>query len=259
MTKLKRKKTEEEKILIQYYPHILPKPTRFFKVGEFVRIGSLDNPEIIASYFEGKIYKIKTMEKKDRYGKKFIEVEKYFDWVSIHKIAFGNTNFAVDLNIRESLTRTDIEELIHTYYCTFGINMDAEYQRDLVWTNDEKTKLIDSIFNHVEIGRIVLRRLLFKNNKTKTYEIVDGKQRLYTLVGFFLGKWKYRGVLYEELSSKDIYTLNRAPIVKVIIENVTDLQILEYFIKINQTSHPIKKKHFEKIGKLIEEKKNNAK
>jgi len=263
MARLKKKKieiikTDEEMILIHHRPHTVPEPTRFFKAGEVVSIGNLDNPQIVASYFENKIYKIKSMEKEsDKYDRKTgnkLEVTKFFDWVSIYKVGFGDTDFTIDCGIEESGINTSLSELLHTYYCVFGINMDVEYQRGFVWSEKEKTRLIDSIFDSVEIGRIVLRRLSYKQDQKYIYEIVDGKQRLSTLIDFFLGKWKYRGVLYEDLSAIDRYTFDQFSIVAIIIEKVTDLQVLKYFIKINKTSKPISEQHFEKLYKMIGEK-----
>ena len=142
---------------------------------------------------------------------------------------------------------------MHTYYCVFGIDIDVEYQRGLEWSEEEKIRLIDSIFNKVEIGRVILRRLPYKQERRCLYEIVDGKQRLSTLIDFFLGKWKYRGIKYEDLSGKDRHTFNRFSIVVIILEKVTDLQVWEYFIKINKTSKPIRPEHFEKLYKMIGE------
>ena len=146
-----------------------------------------------------------------------------------------------------------MSELLRTYYCVFGIDIDVEYQRGLEWSEEEKIRLIDSIFNKVEIGRVILRRLPYKQERRCLYEIVDGKQRLSTLIDFFLGKWKYRGIKYEDLSGKDRHTFNRFSIVAIILEKVTDLQVWEYFIKINKTSKPISSEHFKKLYKMIGE------
>jgi uncharacterized protein with ParB-like and HNH nuclease domain len=42
--------------------------------------------------------------------------------------------------------------------------MNPEYQRGFVWKEEHKLKLIDSIFNGIEIGKMVFVRLPWKEN-----------------------------------------------------------------------------------------------
>ncbi|WP_313407050.1 DUF262 domain-containing protein [Stutzerimonas kunmingensis] len=55
--------------------------------------------------------------------------------------------------------------------------VNRQYQRKLVWTTDEKRKLIDSILQGYPIPLILLATNIDEEG-TKTYEIIDGMQRL---------------------------------------------------------------------------------
>jgi hypothetical protein len=59
--------------------------------------------------------------------------------------------------------------------------VNRRYQRKLVWTLEEKQKLIDSILRKFPIPAILLAE---KTDKPNFYEIIDGLQRLHAIVSF---------------------------------------------------------------------------
>lgn len=89
------------------------------------------------------------------------------------------TNFVKEDNVRldfSSNYQFSSSQVIpfRYWYITF-------YQRDYVWSQEDKESLIDSIFNHIEIGKFVL---VFKGYEGDMYEVLDGKQRLSALQEF---------------------------------------------------------------------------
>jgi hypothetical protein len=81
---------------------------------------------------------------------------------------------------RELLVLT-IRELIDDYM--YRIDLDADYQREKVWSKNEQQLLLDSIVNDIDIPKLYLAKVY--GNKQFDYECVDGKQRLITLWNFF--------------------------------------------------------------------------
>lgn len=67
------------------------------------------------------------------------------------------------------------------------IKVDNEIQRGLVWSKDIKTKFIESIILGYPIPPIYARRIV---GEKKEYDLLDGKQRLTTLVGFLNDEWE---------------------------------------------------------------------
>ena len=61
------------------------------------------------------------------------------------------------------------------------IDLDAEYQRDVVWNNGQRSEVINSIYKNYPIGL-----LLFNNDNKKTFTKIcmDGKQRLTSIKQF---------------------------------------------------------------------------
>lgn len=71
-----------------------------------------------------------------------------------------------------------VNELIYT------IDVDADYQREEVWSKNAKEKLIDSIIKGIDIPKLYLFEL--ENGKQNfKYECIDGKQRILALSQFF--------------------------------------------------------------------------
>jgi hypothetical protein len=65
----------------------------------------------------------------------------------------------------------------------YRIDLDADYQREKIWSRKDQEKLIDSIVQNIDIPKIYLARV--KGNENFDYECIDGKQRMATLLNFF--------------------------------------------------------------------------
>lgn len=65
-----------------------------------------------------------------------------------------------------------------------GSLVKPKVQRDLVWIKSQKQLLIDSLLKDYDIPKIYFRKKKDENGNG-IYEIVDGQQRIYAIVGFF--------------------------------------------------------------------------
>src|SRR5579864_2403852 len=65
----------------------------------------------------------------------------------------------------------------------FRIDLDADYQREKIWSREDQEKLIDSIIKNIDIPKIYLARIEGKENFD--FECIDGKQRMATLLNFY--------------------------------------------------------------------------
>jgi hypothetical protein len=62
-------------------------------------------------------------------------------------------------------------------------NLEPEYQRKSVWSDEQQSLLIDSILKNIPIPPIFLREHIDKKGKT-SFEVIDGKQRLTSIFKF---------------------------------------------------------------------------
>ncbi|WP_255772360.1 GmrSD restriction endonuclease domain-containing protein [Mycobacteroides abscessus] len=68
---------------------------------------------------------------------------------------------------------------LYSWYSEDKLYVNRRYQRKLVWTLEEKQRLVESILNKYPIPAI-----LIAERPGGTYEIIDGLQRLFTIMSF---------------------------------------------------------------------------
>lgn len=185
------------------------------------------------------------------YGFKENNEYKVLPWINIVPYL---DNYEIDFSTpdldRILFYKQNISSLLHMVYYS-GVDFNPEYQRELVWTDEDKSCLIDSIFKNIEIGKFA-----FSENENNKYEIIDGKQRLSTLVDFYEDKFEFNGKLFSQLSTKDRTHFLNSSVPIAILENISKKQKLEYFLRLNTQGRVMDKKHLKKVqNMLINEKK----
>jgi len=135
------------------------------------------------------------------------------------------------------------------------------YQRGFVWTLIDKQLLIESIYQNLDIGKIILKKNSYEyveeqvrlGNHVGFKDIIDGKQRLNALSEFFLDKFEdLHGNLYSDLSK---FAQNKFGNFMSIAygemdENSTDEEIQETFLKINFTGVQMSQQHIDYVKSL---------
>lgn len=135
------------------------------------------------------------------------------------------------------------------------------YQRDLVWSLEQKQLLINSIFNRIEIGKFIFKRLPWKETKQQIietghgffFDCIDGKQRFHAILEFLQGKFSdINGVYYSEMSdrAKYMFTSYRNLTIGTLDEDATYEDILRTFLTINHTGVPMSKEHIEFVQSI---------
>ncbi len=74
-----------------------------------------------------------------------------------------------------------VKEFIDDY--VYRIDLDADYQREKVWSREDQEKLLDSIIQNIDIPKLYLAAV--KDSENFDYECIDGKQRMATLLNFY--------------------------------------------------------------------------
>jgi hypothetical protein len=87
----------------------------------------------------------------------------------------------IEHRITRDLESISIKKFIDDY--VYRIDLDADYQREKIWSRGDQEKLIDSIIQNIDIPKIYLARI--KGRENFDYECIDGKQRMATLLSFF--------------------------------------------------------------------------
>lgn len=233
---------------------IIPKnPTRIFNIGDSVKWGNHENVTVSEVLFDGLAYYLHFDYMTESHGRPVNTIENHivfwFDIFPITSFCEGKRMSCVD-DVRIDYYNNDISSLIHKVYSA-GVNFNPSYQRDLVWTIEQKVALIDSIFNNVDIGKFTFIKLDYSADLY--YEILDGKQRLTTICEFYEDRFEYNGKKYSQLCYSDSHHFTRYPIIQGEVSNLTQNQIYKLFLKMNTSGTPVSKEHLESIKSLITE------
>lgn len=143
---------------------------------------------------------------------------------------------------------------IYRRYREKQIVVNRKYQRKLVWTENEKENLIDSIIKGYPIPLILFAEFVGKDGKTY-YEILDGLQRLNAIVGFIENEFAWNEKYF------DINQLARAKQAEVegtfkgyhgesILENEQCANFLDYQLAVTSYKAEDEKQIFEIFGRI---------
>ena len=135
------------------------------------------------------------------------------------------------------------------------------YQRDFVWTESDNQLLIESIYQNIYCGKILVRtrswdelQKLADSGDTELFfnEIVDGKQRLNAIRLFIQDKFcDLSGNYYSDLSTKSQHKFSDHQLFSYgLIENATDAQVIRQFLKLNHMGVPQSKEHIDFIKEV---------
>lgn len=121
------------------------------------------------------------------------------------------------------------------------LELNPRFQRRPVWTDKAKSFLIDTILRGKPIPKVFIRQKINVSTKTSTREVVDGQQRLRTILsfikdGFVVSKRQnpaHGGVLFSQLP-EDVQAQVLAYEVSVdLLINLPDPEVLDIFSRLN--------------------------
>lgn len=239
-----------------YDMQIYGKPTREFSIGQEVKLGNLSNVRVVHHYGDG-IYAIehdKIINRNDKIRSNddgsTIRIRTNVKWIEIIAIKeVGITKFTDNPYRRPNYLSSALDSMIHMHRHN-GFTLDTRFQRGYVWTNDDRESLLDSIFNQGSIGSFILSRhngYAFKDSEEKsefrtlsgetisipksmnhTVSIIDGQQRLTTLINYYLGRWAYKGYYFNELSGKDKSAFINQPISYALVDESNGFNLKDW-------------------------------
>lgn len=275
--------TREERIaaekanLLQYVnPATIGSPERRFEIGEKVFFGGWQNSVILETFLDGKAYIVDCSSIEVRHGRdelsQGIRAVWWFDILRSRKA--GDAEFFEPY--RRGQAHAIPMESIFFMYERDGFVCDPTYQRGYVWTDFDREQLLTSIFERMEIGRFLFVRkhgfnykpidgyityntlhgepITMPRYKDHTVTIIDGQQRLTTLINFYLDKFPYKGKRFSEFNGMDQHYFRDFTVHHTIIEEdqITRKELLRLFLQVNR-GVPQTSEHLERVQKLYEQ------
>lgn len=127
------------------------------------------------------------------------------------------------------------------------LQLSPKFQRKSVWTDDAKSYLMDTIIRGKPIPKVFIRQTINVETRQSIREVVDGQQRLRTILsfindGFVISKKhneKFGGYYFSQLNNVDqdiqAQILNYELAVDLLV-NLPDKEILDIFSRLNSYS-----------------------
>lgn len=235
-------------------------PSRVYLVGHIVRVDSSDGVysqyEVLEPIDGGLFYLVKySSKRKTNRGIINTSYEQIVPWNSHHLIQNNSsTKYYTTNRFIFNYYNSRIQSLIHDYFQN-GVLINKEYQRDLVWSDLDKEKLIKSIFNRQSIGTFTI---LFTDPKDPiselyTHELIDGYQRLTTIMDFYSDRFKYQGKYFSELSYEDRQYYLSFNVSVALSESLPLKSKIELFLLVNDTGVKMDSTHLENIKNKLNE------
>ena len=176
--------------------------------------------------------------------------------VESNKEIVDNISSILSENIK-TYSRDWTVETIYNQIKQGNIELNPKFQRRNAWTDEKRSRLIESLILKLPVPEIVLAESLTEKNK---FVVLDGKQRLLTIAGFTdNGKYKYwdkpvlqnlklkptlNGLTIELLGQEVNKELNRSfqnsdIRCTVVFNQSTDDMLYEIFYRLNSGAVPL--------------------
>ena len=228
-----------------------PEPTYEFQIGDPVCVGYLQDPVVFDISEDKKIYGIEYTETEMEKDSPIKRKKMYCEWYRVRPRHTLSQTIIQNKVERLSFETRAISGVLYMALSD-GVDMNPDYQRDFVWSKEDQQALLDSIFHNIKIGHFVFVERDAIEFTDPAYEILDGKQRLTTLLAFYLNQIPYGDIYYNDLCQKDKHWFEQSAVSVAILRNKSRKEILEQFIALNTTGHTVDKTHIDNVKKLLD-------
>jgi Protein of unknown function DUF262 len=121
------------------------------------------------------------------------------------------------------------------------LNLNPWYQRRSVWTNSQKSYLINTLFERKPIPALYIRHAIDIEKQKSVKEVVDGQQRCRAIIDYCAGQFSARTPstgrkIYGELSAEYRERLLLTPLPVGYLLGATDSDVIDIFARINSIS-----------------------
>ena len=121
------------------------------------------------------------------------------------------------------------------------LTLNPSFQRRAVWSDKAKSYLMDTIIRGKPIPKVFMRQQINVSTKTSIREVVDGQQRLRTILAYIADGFRiyktqnseYGGLLFSQLPEPIQAQILSYEIAADLLINLPDAEILDIFGRLN--------------------------
>jgi hypothetical protein len=144
------------------------------------------------------------------------------------------------------MERVDYESLIIAdllrFYADGTLDLNPWYQRRSVWSQPQRAYLINTVFERKPVPSVYIRQIIDLEREKGLKEVVDGQQRLRSIIGFRQGEFAAphpnhpKKVLFSELTKREQAHFLETKLSVGYLIGAEDPDVIEIFGRINSIS-----------------------
>src|SRR6266446_2213091 len=128
------------------------------------------------------------------------------------------------------------------------LQLAPKFQRRVVWSDKARSYLIDTIIRGKPIPKIYMRQDTNPKTRRTTREIVDGQQRLATVLNFLKDGFKiskshhddFGGMTFSDLDTQTQRDILKYEFAVDLLQDMPDPEVFNIFARINMYSEKLK-------------------
>lgn len=234
----------------------LPTESRRLSPGDELELGNLEDVVVLETSEDGRFALLSYTRTDNNYGKPIVTKNNYGVWAWIEcfkKSETVDTEFRRKKSLAPAFMNSDVRSLLSTVFYR-GVIDNPDYQREYVWSQEDKEALIESVFKERNLGTF-----LFVEHPYEKYEgrleILDGKQRLGALADFYESKFPYKGRYFHELDRMDKHAFMGTMVQFAHLNGsrMTKAELLQVFLDVNHRGVPQTNEHIKKVERMLED------
>ena len=138
---------------------------------------------------------------------------------------------------------------VYKWYKDGELDYSPKYQRNSVWNNSAKSFLIDTVLKSFSVPPIFMRQTININTKTTRREVVDGQQRIRSIIDFLEDKFKIiksqnvdnGNKFFSTLGDEAKKTILEYQLVFILVNIEDDNEIYDLFFRLNTNNYVLNK------------------
>lgn len=156
----------------------------------------------------------------------------------------------------------ELEHELNRYQKEYNLDINPDFQREYVWTDEQKTKYVEFILRQGKSSKEFLFNCQgWMKSFTRQMVLVDGKQRISACLDFLHNKIPVFGCYYSQFENNNSsLTRNHNYSFKFVINDLeTRQEVLEWYLQLNSGGTVHTEEDLNKVKKLLEQEKTLVK
>lgn len=136
-----------------------------------------------------------------------------------------------------------------------GINLDPDFQRDHVWTDEQRIAYMEFLISGGYTGKDIYFNMPgWQGDYKGDFVLVDGKQRLNSILKFINNEIPVFGTYIDEFEDKDFVLMQTS--IKIHVNNLkTRKEVLQWYVQFNKGGTVHTKEEIDKVIEMMEQEK----